>query len=332
MATTLAKPAHLDRPQPGLVVRRKRRERGPLERRRARVGLLFISPWLVGFLLFYLLPMVASAFFSTLSFQLATPDEAEFIGFGNWQRALFNDPNMWRAWIVTLRFAVINLPIGLAVAFAFAILLNSRYLVSRNIFRTLFYAPAVVPFIASTLIFSQILNSQTGWVNRMISVLGVDATGVDGVRWLDNPSLIPLTYTFIGIWGLGNAILINLAGLQGVPTVLYESASIDGAGWWRRMWHITIPMVSPVIFYNLVLGLVGLLQYFLQPFVLNGTSGYPQGATNFYMIYFYKQAFQFAQMGYGATLAWILFFVALLLTIITFGTARSWVYYSAEET
>ncbi len=332
MATTMVKPAgwgrlRRDRTRP------KRQEIGPLERRRARAGLLFISPWLVGFLLFYLLPMVASAFFSTLSFQLATPDEAEFIGLGNWQRALFNDPNVWRAWIVTLRFAVINLPIGLVVAFGFALLLNSDYLRSRNLFRTLFYAPSVVPFIASTLIFSQILNSQTGWVNRLISFLfGIDATGVDGIRWLDNPTLIPLTYTFIGIWGLGNAILINLAGLQGVPTALYESASIDGAGWWRRMWHITVPMVSPVIFYNLVLGLVGLLQYFLQPFVLNGTSGYPQGATNFYMIYFYKQAFQFAQMGYGATLAWILFFVALAITIVVFGTARSWVYYSAEQT
>lgn len=332
MSTTMARPSgwlrlRLDRPRP------KRQEIGPLERRRARVGLLFISPWLVGFLLFYLLPMAASAFFSTLDFQLSTPDDAEFIGLGNWQRALFNDPNVWRAWVVTLRFAVINLPIGLVVAFSFALLLNSEFLRSRNLFRTLFYAPSVVPFIASTLIFSQILNSQTGWVNRLISFLfGVDATGVDGIRWLDNPTLIPMTYTFIGIWGLGNAILINLAGLQGVPTALYESASIDGAGWWRRMWHITVPMVSPVIFYNLVLGLVGLLQYFLQPFVLNGTSGYPQGATNFYMIYFYKQAFQFAQMGYGATLAWILFFVALAITIVVFGTARSWVYYSAEQT
>jgi ABC-type sugar transport system permease subunit len=311
--------------------RPRKPEIGPIEKRRGRYGWLFISPWLVGFTLFYLTPMAASAFFSLLDFQLSTPDEATFVGLDNWRRALFNDPNVWRSWVVTLRFAVINLPLGLIVAFGFALLLNSEWLRARNLFRTLFYAPSVVPFIAATLIFSQVLNNQTGWVNRMISVLGVDATGIDGIRWFDDPTLIPVTYTFIGIWGVGNAILINLAGLQGVPTSLYESASIDGAGWWMRMRHITIPMISPVIFYNLVLGLVGLLQYFLQPFVLNGTTGYPEGATNFYMIYFYKQAFQFAQMGYGATLAWILFFVALVLTVVTFGTARHWVYYSAEQ-
>ncbi len=304
---------------------------GPLERKRARYGWWFISPWIIGFFLFYLLPMAASAFFSTLDFQLATPDEATFIGGGNWRRALFNDPSVWRAWVVTLRFALINLPLGLIVAFGLALLLNSDYLRGRNLFRTLFYAPSIVPFIAATLIFDQVLNSQTGWVNRFLDWMGVNAIGVDGIRWFDDPTLIPLTFTLLGIWGVGNAILINLAGLQGVPTSLYESAAIDGAGWWRRMLTITVPMVSPVIFYNLVLGLVGLLQYFLQPFVLNGTTGYPEGATNFYMIYFYKQAFQFAEMGYGATLAWILFIVALVLTIITFGTARYWVYYSVDE-
>ncbi len=311
--------------------RRAKSELGPLERKNGRYGWIFISPWLIGFFLFYLLPMAASAFFSMLDFQLSVPDEATFIGADNWRRALFNDPNVWRSWVVTLRFAVINLPLGLAVAFGFALLLNSEYLRGKNLFRTLFYAPSVVPFIAATLIFSQVLNSQSGWVNRIIALFGVDAVGIDGIRWFDDPTLIPITFTFIGIWGVGNAILINLAGLQGVPSSLYESAAIDGAGWWRRMWNITIPMVSPVIFYNLVLGLVGLLQYFLQPFVLNGTTGYPEGATSFYMIYFYKQAFQFAQMGYGATLAWILFFVALAFTVVTFGTARYWVYYSGDS-
>lgn len=304
--------------------------RGPLERKRAKYGWMFISPWLLGFSVFYLIPMAASAVFSTFDFQLSVPDEATYIGADNWRRALFDDPDVWRSWIVTLRFAAINVPLGLGIAFGFALLLNSEYLRARNMFRTLFYAPTVVPLIAATLVFSQVLNAQTGWVNRIISVFGVDAVGNDGIRWFDNPTLIPVTFTLIGIWGVGNAILIFLAGLQGVPTSLYESASIDGAGWWRRMQSITIPMVSPVIFYNLVLGLVGLLQYFLQPFVLYGTSGYPQGATNFYMINFYKQAFSFGQMGYGSTLAWILFFVALIVTIITFGTARYWVYYSTE--
>jgi multiple sugar transport system permease protein len=304
---------------------------GRFNRRQARYGWLFISPWLIGFSLFYLLPMVASALFSTLDFQLATPEDASFIGLGNWRRALFNDPDVWRSWWVTFRFAAVNLPISLIVSLGLALLLNSEHLRARNVFRTLFYAPSVVPVIATTLIFSQVLNSQSGWVNRLISVFGIEATGIDGIRWLDDPALIPLTFTVIGIWGIGNAIVVNLAGLQGVPTTLYEQAAIDGCRWWRRLWHVTLPMMSPVIFYNLVLALVLLLQYFLQPFVLFGTTGYPEGASNWFMVNFYKQAFSFAEMGYGATLAWILFVLAVVVTLLTFGTARYWVYYAAER-
>ena len=172
---------------------------------------------------------------------------------------------------------------------------------------------------------------QTGWANRMIEWFGIPAVGLDGIRWLDDPTLIPVTFTFIGIWGIGNAILINLAGLQGIPTALHEAAQIDGAGWWRRLRSISLPMLTPVIFYNLVLGVVALFQYFLPPFVLNGTTGYPEGATNFFMIYFYQQAFDFSQMGYGAALTWLLFFIGLALTVFLFGTQKYWVYYAAGD-
>ena len=189
----------------------------------------------------------------------------------------------------------------------------------------------MVPAIAATLIWAQVLNPQTGWLNRMIAAVSpIEAVGINGLRWLDNPSLVYIAYTFIGIWGIGNMILINLASLQGVPTALYEAAELDGAGWWNKLWNITLPMVSPVIFYNLVLSVVGLLQYFLVPFMLNGGSGYPEGTTRFYMIYFYKQAFTFANMGYGSTLAWFMFIIALIITALLFGTARHWVYYAAE--
>jgi multiple sugar transport system permease protein len=134
-----------------------------------------------------------------------------------------------------------------------------------------------------------------------------------------------------GLWGVGNAMIIFLAGLQGVPTELYEAAQIDGAGWFRRLFSITIPLITPVIFYQLVLGVIYSLQYFLAPFVLNQGTGFPEGKTRFFMVYFYKQSFTFFNMGYGATLAWLMFIIALVLTIVLFGTARYWVYYASEE-
>ena len=302
-----------------------------MARREAWIGFAFISPWVLGFLLFYLIPMVASLWFSTLNFQLATPDQVDFIGLDNWRR-MTNDPNVWKSLTVTLRFLGIALPIGMITPVALAILLNSKYLRGQSFFRTLFYAPSMIPAIASVLIWSQVLNPQTGWINRIIqAVTGYQAVGLEGLRWLDDPSLVYFAYVFIGLWGIGNAMLVTLASLQGVPTELYEAAEIDGAGWWRQLRNITLPLISPVLFYNLILSVVGLMQYFITPYVLNGGNGYPQDSTLFYMIYFYKQAFGFANMGYGATLAWFMFGLALVVTLVLFGTAKYWVYYAADQ-
>lgn len=304
----------------------------PAQRNEAKWGFFFISPWLFGFALFYFVPMIVSLVFSTYSFTLSAPDEAQFVGLQNWQRMLFEDPNTWETLAVTLKFALISLPIGMVSAFLLAVLLNSEHLLGKNILRTLFYAPTMVPLIAGILIWSQVLNPQTGWLNQIIqATTGIQAVGVNGLRWMDDPNLIYIAYTFIGLWGIGNAILINLASLQGVPTELYESASIDGANWLRQLWSITVPMVTPVIFYNLILSVVGLLQYFIVPWVLNRGTGYPEGATNFYMVYFYKQAFTFQNMGYGAALAWFMFIIALVITIFLFATGRYWVYYAGEN-
>jgi multiple sugar transport system permease protein len=303
----------------------------PAQRDEAKWGLFFISPWLIGFALFYFFPMIASLVFSLYNFTLSNPDEAQFVGLQNWQRMLFQDPNTWATLAVTLKFALISLPIGMVSAFLLAVLLNSKNLIGRNILRTLFYAPTMVPLIAGILIWSQVLNPQTGWLNRIIELTGVQAVGINGMRWLDDPNLIYIAYTLIGLWGIGNAILINLASLQGVPTERYEAAAIDGAGWFRKLWSVTVPMVTPVIFYNLILSVVGLLQYFIVPWVLNLGSGYPEGTTNFYMVYFYKQAFTFQNMGYGATLAWFMFIIALAITIFLFATGRYWVYYAGES-
>jgi multiple sugar transport system permease protein len=293
--------------------------------------LFFISPWVIGFLLFYLAPMIASLGFTTLDFTLSKPDEATFVGLTNWRRMLFEDPQTWQALGVTLLFALISLPIGMINAFLLAVLLNSKHLIARDLFRTLFYAPTMVPLIASILIWSQVLNPQTGWLNRLLDLTGIQASGASGVRWLDDPNLIYISYTLIGLWGIGNALLINLAALQGVPTHLYEAAQIDGASWFRSLRSITVPLVTPVIFYNLVISVVGLMQYFIVPWVLNRGDGYPQGTTRFLMIQFYQQAFAFQNMGYGATIAWFIFIVGLVITVALFATGRYWIYYAGEE-
>jgi multiple sugar transport system permease protein len=195
--------------------------------------------------------------------------------------------------------------------------------------------PTIIPFIATVLIWNGVLNEYTGWVNLFLeNVLRIKAIGDQGILWLKKPSLIYYAYTMIGLWSLGNTILILLAGLQNIPTELYEAAVVDGAGWWNRLFRITLPMLSPVIFYNLTIGTIVLMQYFLVPYVLTGSGlypGFPEGSTNFVMVYFYKQAFMFFNMGYGAAIAWVIFLISMALTILLFGTAKYWVYYAGEK-
>lgn len=313
----------------------KKKPRVPLtkkQKKEALVGLAFLSPWMIGFVLFYLLPMLASFGFSLMNFNPAVPDQAQFIGFQNWHRALFVDPEVRLSFMRTLRFAAISLPIGLSFSLFLAVLLNSKNVIGKNIYRTLFYMPTMIPLVATVLIWNGVLNEQTGWINILIQrFTGIQATGTQGLRWLADPKLVYYAYTMFGLWGVGNAMIIFLAGLQGVPTEIYEAAEIDGASWLQRLFRITLPMITSVIFYQLVLGVIGSLQYFLAPFVLNQGTGFPEGMTRFYMVYFYKQSFSFFNMGYGATLAWLMFIFALLLTALLFGTAKYWVYYASEE-
>lgn len=309
-----------------------RKKRSISEKREARWGLLFISPWMIGFLLFYLLPMIASFVFSLYNFNPAVPDEAYFVGFANWRRALLEDKEVFKSFVRTIHFSAISLPINLGFALFVALLMNSKRVIGKNLYRTLFYMPVMIPVVAVVLIWNGVLNEQTGWINIIIENLtGIQATGTEGIRWLANPQLVYYAYTMFGLWGIGNAMIIFLAGLQGVPTELYEAAEIDGAGWFTKLTKITIPLITPVIFYQLVLGVIYSLQYFLAPFVLNSGTGFPEGKTRFYMVYFYKQSFTFFNMGYGATLAWLMYVVALILTIILFGTAKYWVHYESEN-
>ena len=199
-------------------------------------------------------------------------------------------------------------------------------MIGKKLFRALFYLPSMVPFVATVLIWQGIMNEQTGWFNLILGQMGIK-----GIRWLASTKWIYISYTLIGLWGCGNTILIFLAGLQGVPQELYEAAMIDGANSWQRLKAVTIPMMTPVIFYNILISVIGLMQFFLTPMVLNNGSGFPNGMTNFPMVYFYRQAFSYFNMGYGAVIAWVIFFIGMLFTVVLFGTSNRWVFYAGEK-
>lgn len=295
-------------------------------------GLIFIAPWLAGFVLFYLGPMLASFLFSFMNYNLIKPEDTSFVGGKNWHRALLEDPQVIASIVRILQYTIISLPISFGFALVVAILLNNRLLLGTKLFRVLFYLPTMVPLVATVLIWNGVLNENVGWINLSIkAVTGLDVTGVAGIRWLASTKLIYLSYTMIGLWGLGNTILIFLAGLQGIPTELYEASYIDGANGWQRLLAITIPMMTPVLFYNLIVGVVGLMQYFLIPFVINQGSGFPNGMTNFPMVYFYRQSFSYFNMGYGAVIAWLIFALGLFFTLILFGTSNRWVFYAGGK-
>lgn len=303
--------------------RRTQRTRlSPLARREARWGLLFLSPWIIGFLAFTLLPMVATLVFTFTNLTLTQEEPLQFIGVSNYQR-LFGDAQMWRSMGVTLRFAVLWLPTIIVAPFLVALLLNSRSLRGSKLFRVLFFMPYVVPFVAGVFLWQSMLAND-GWVNDVLGFIGLGTPP----NWLFDRDWIYPALVIIGIWGIGAGIIINLAGLQGIPAEQYDAARIDGAGWWGQLRHITIPFMTPIIFYSLVLGVVEVMQYFLVPLVLKSGTGEPGGATLFYNLYLYKEFFTFQNMAYGATLAWFLFTITLVATLLLFWSSRRWVFYA----
>jgi multiple sugar transport system permease protein len=297
-----------------------------LGRREAFWGYVFLSPWILGFLAFTLIPMVAALGFTFTNISLAQSEPVQFVGLRNYER-LLGDERVWNSLLVSFKYAALALPVGLVVPFSMALLLNSRHLRASSFFRVAFFVPYVVPFVATVLIWGGMLNAETGWINQTLEFLGVE----DPPQWLNDPSFVYPALVMIALWGIGAGIIVNLAGLRGIPTELYDAAYIDGAGWWASLRHITIPMMSPVIFYTLTLGIVEVLQYFLVPLVLNNGTGDPADTTFFFNLYLYKQFFLFQNMSYGATLAWLLFVITLAITLVLFWSARFWVYYAGER-
>ncbi len=296
-----------------------------LQQSRTLWGWVFLAPWVFGFLAFYFFPMIASFAFTFTDLQLTKPNEVSFVGLDNY-RALLKDIYVGKSLKVTLSYMVLALPISILIPLGLATLLNSKQLWGRRLFRTLFYMPYIVPIISVTYIFNGFLNAQSGWLNRFLGLLGIS-----GPNWLYSSTWIYPALLMIGIWGTGNAMLTLLASMQTVPTELYEAARVDGAGPVTVFRRITLPLITPMIFYNLILSMIGLFRYFDVPYIISRGTGGPNDITLFYNIYFYRVAIQYDRMGYGATLAWLLFVIALIATVILFATARKWVYYAGGD-
>lgn len=298
-------------------------------KQRTRWGWFFLSPWIIGFFAFQLLPIVFTFFLAFTDYSGSSEFKLgnfNMVGLQNFQK-LFTDPLALPAMGVTLKFALISIPLGLILPLAIALLVNSKSLIGSSIFRTLFFLPTVIPVVAGTIIFNGVLNSQSGWINLSLKALGM----TDPPRWFGDPVWAGFALNLLAIWAVGNAMIILLAGLQGVPTELYEAATIDGANYWQRLTSITIPMLSPVIFYNVTLGVIGSFQYFVPALLIGGQNGNPQGALLFFPLHFYRQAFVFGEMGYGSVLAIVIFLITLAAAGVLFFFGQRLVYYAGGD-
>jgi len=296
-----------------------RKRTSPLGKREAIEGYLFILPWLLGLVIFILGPIIVSFYFSLTNFEVVKPPV--FVGVENYGR-LIRDPLFWQALKVTCIYVAVSTPLGLLLSFAIALLMNQKVRFV-SLWRTIFYLPTLVPVIASTMLWLWIFNPQFGLLNTLLRYVGIE-----GPLWLGHSKWALPSLILMSLWTVGGPMLIYLAGLQGIPTDLYEAADVDGAGGWAKFRAITIPMMTPVIFFNLVMNMILAFQVFTQAFIM--TEGGPRYATLFYVLYLYQNAFKFFRMGYAAALAWVLFIVILILTALVFRSSALWVFYEGE--
>ncbi len=287
-----------------------------LSRRRTLIGYIFIMPFILGVVAWLLIPAAVAGWLSFQDWNILTPPKP--VGLKNFQR-LLADKLFWQALKVTTNYTLISVPLGLVVSFVLAMLLNSKVKGIR-FFRTVFYLPSIVPAVANAVLWAWIFNSEFGLLNLVLRAFGIPKIG-----WLIDPKWVMPALIIVSLWGVGGAMVIYLAGLQAIPKEYYEASEIDGAGRWAQLWNITIPMMSPVIFFNLVQGIIGSFQVFTIGYLL--TDGGPQNATLFYVLYLYRNAFTYFEMGYATALAWVLFLVILLLTLLVVKYLGGRVYY-----
>lgn len=291
------------------------------ERHNLRTGLLFALPWLVGLSVFTLYPVVASLVYSFCDYSVL--QSPLWIGAENYSR-MAQDAVFWKSLRNTFFYAALSLPLGMIVSLALALLLNTG-VKGMPAFRTIFYLPSIVPVVAGSMLWLWIFNGRYGLLNAALRPIFGDATPA----WLGDPQWAKPALVLMSLWGVGNSMIIYLAGLQDVPAELYESAELDGANWWRRLWHITLPMISPVIYFNLIMGIIGSLQVFTTVFVMTGgTDGSPSRSTLFYALYLFSSAFYDLRMGYASAMAWVLFLLIVGLTWLATRLSKSRVHYA----
>ena len=284
------------------------------------LGWLMVSPWLIGFICFSALPMFASLIISFTEWDMLS--KPEWVGFENYKTLFFEDPLALHSLNITILFTIVSIPLNIVFGLALAMLLNTS-IRGLAIFRTIFYLPAILSGVAVALMWRWIFSTEFGLLNALLSMIGIE-----GPAWLTDRIWVLPSFVIMRLWSVGGGMIIYLAGLQSIPTNLYEAANIDGANWWHRTRFITLPMLSPTIFFQLIVGFIFSMQIFTEAFIM--TNGGPADASLFYLLYLYRQAFQYFDMGYASALAWVLFVVILVLTIILFKTGKSWVYYELD--
>jgi multiple sugar transport system permease protein len=286
-------------------------------------GWVAISPWVIGFIIFTAGPIIASLYLSFTEYDFIRP--IRWTGLDNYKQIFTQDIYFTKSLVNSIIYMALFVPLHVVIALGVALLLNQARR-ARGLFRTLFYLPSMTPAVATAILWIWILNPQVGVVNQVLRILHLPAPA-----WTVDPFWMKPAVVISALWGFGGAMIIFLAGLQGIPAVLYEAAEIDGANAWQRFWHVTVPQLSPVIFFIATMSLISALQVFTQGYVMFDQNGGNENAALFYIMYLFQQAFQYFHLGYASALAWILFLVIAALTALQFVIARKWVYYETTR-
>ncbi|GKX29956.1 spermidine/putrescine ABC transporter permease [Vallitalea longa] len=291
-------------------------------------GLIFASPWLIGFIVFTVVPIILSLYYSFTNFNIF--QKPSFVGLNNYIQ-LFQDDNFYKSMLNTGYITIIGVPLNIIFGLLMAMLLNSK-VKGQSIFRTIYFIPSIVPIVACSILWMWIYNAKNGLINVILDKLNLYQPG-----WLVDPKFTKVSLLIIGIWACGMTMVVFLAALQDVPKSLYEAAKIDGANRIHKFFYITLPVISPVIFFQVIIGIIAALQYFTQAYVMLSTDSYtlasggPENSMLFYAISIFYNAFQYLEMGKASAMAWILFIVSTIITLCVFKSSKKWVFYGGGD-
>ena len=309
------------RPHQGTHARRPRLTQ---RQREEVIAYVLISPWIIGFLLFMLGPMLASLGLSLFKTNMFS---SQFVGLKNYATLFSTDQTrslFWKSLYNTAYYVFFSIPLTIGVGFCIALLLNQN-LQGQSTYRVIYYLPSIIPNVAASMVWLYLFQPEFGVINWLLSLVGIE-----GLRWLLDPKTAKLVFVIMSVWGSGSNMLVFLAGLQGIPTELYEAVTIDGAGRWRRFLNITLPMISPTLFFVLVTQIIWSFQVFSNVYVMTGSEGGPANSTLMYVLHLYLVAFRQYRLGYASALAWVFFIILMLLTLLVFRSSSAWVYYETE--